>query len=182
MHVRLGSSSSVEGGVLYSVISNIHHPDFHWLTLDYDVALLKLHQDIVFTDAIQPIALVSLKNENVRDGALLRVSGYGETQNPNDTRNLLRAVTVPKISNERCSEKYIDYPFFPINDNMICAGFVEGGQDACQGDSGGALVNEHGEAVGVVSWGIGCAQPGYPGVYARISFVREFIANVIENL
>lgn len=167
---------------MYNVISNIHHPDFHWLTLDYDVGLLKVSRDIEFTDSIQPIALVSLENENVLDGALLRVSGYGATQVPTEDQTLLRAVTVPKISNERCIEKYIEYQFFPINDNMLCAGFVEGGQDACNGDSGGALVNEHGEAVGVVSWGIGCAQPGYPGVYARVSFVREFIANVIKNL
>lgn len=180
MTIRVGSNTRDRGGVQYNVISNEIHPDYDWFTLDYDVALLRVSVPITLTNSIQPIALLATGSDDIPDGALLRVSGYGQTQVAADDQTLLRAVTVPKISNERCKEKYAAY-VFPVNDNMLCAGFTEGGQDACQGDSGGALVNEAGEAVGVVSWGIGCARPGYPGVYARISSVRDFISSKINS-
>ncbi len=51
---------------------------------------------------------------------------------------------------------------------MMCAGSVDA--DSCKGDSGGALFDvDHNLLVGVVSWGQGCAVPGYPGVFSRIS-------------
>ena len=65
---------------------------------------------------------------------------------------------------------------------MLCAGYDDKAKDSCQGDSGGPLylkggttANPNGDVlVGVVSWGIGCAD-GYPGVYARISEFADFI-------
>ena len=54
-----------------------------------------------------------------------------------------------------------------ITNNMLCA--WANGTDGCQGDSGGPLVvkgntPEEELLVGVVSWGLGCAEEEFPGV------------------
>jgi secreted trypsin-like serine protease len=61
----------------------------------------------------------------------------------------------------------------------------EGGTDSCQGDSGGPIVSKIGGQhvqVGVVSWGDGCARPGKPGIYSRISGAYYWIAETACSL
>ena len=80
-------------------------------------------------------------------------------------------VRVPAITNQICKQAY-GYP-------------GHGGKDACQGDSGGPFVCQYeGMAVitGVVSWGYGCAQPDYPGVYARTTTVLDWIKSNMVNI
>ena len=58
-----------------------------------------------------------------------------------------------------------------VTDNMICAGWKEGGVDACNGDSGGPLVCvEDGKPVvtGIVSWGFKCGIPNFPSLYTDV--------------
>lgn len=86
-------------------------------------------------------------------------------------------VDVPVISRSICTDQYSSVN--RITSNMVCAGYSEGGKDACSGDSGGPLVDGSGTLVGVVSWGTGCAQAGFPGVYTRVGNYIEWIANNI---
>jgi|NOAtaT_6_FD_contig_51_3585589_length_885_multi_3_in_0_out_0_1 secreted trypsin-like serine protease len=68
---------------------------------------------------------------------------------------------------------------------MICV--ANPGKDACQGDNGGPLVSmatspEDDTLVGLVSWGLGCAHPKYPGVSTDVSAVRAWIERVTYEL
>lgn len=60
---------------------------------------------------------------------------------------------------------------------MICTGYRSGGKDSCSGDSGGPLVINN-KLVGIVSWGLSCAEPNRPGVYTRVDALRSWITSV----
>merc|ERR1712232_547915 len=107
----------------------------------------------------------------------------GGDTNPSDYRenypNELMEVEVKTMSNEDCEAskgRDFDYDGW-ITGNMICAEHRLR-KDACQGDSGGPLVVESGPEpvqVGIVSWGYGCAEDDYPGVYTRVSTQYKWI-------
>ena len=51
-----------------------------------------------------------------------------------------------------------------------------------QGDSGGPLMCYHGARwvqVGIASWNLGCARPGYPGVYVSLEYFLEWIEDTV---
>lgn len=180
MTIRAGSSLRDSGGVEYNVAKSILHPSYNWTTFEFDVSLVQTAKTIIFTDLIKSIPIASRDYIEIPDGQLLTASGFGETKIASDNQTLLRAVEVPKINSSQCKELFSRFPY-TIEDDMICAGYIEGGKDACFGDSGGALVDPNGCAVGIVSWGIGCGRPGLPGVYARISAFSEFINRILRG-
>jgi secreted trypsin-like serine protease len=72
---------------------------------------------------------------------------------------------------------------------MIGANYVKDNDitvDTCSGDSGGPLFAEyidsfnkkHNFLIGLTSFGEGCAVPDKPGVYARVSHLRNVISTV----
>jgi secreted trypsin-like serine protease len=47
------------------------------------------------------------------------------------------------------------------------------------GDSGGPMKRlSDGVLIGIVSWGYGCAEPNYPGVYANVASARSWIREI----
>jgi trypsin len=86
-------------------------------------------------------------------------------------------VDVPIVDRETCDQQY-EQTGRDVTTDMLCAGVDEGGKDACQGDSGGPVYDADNALVGVVSWGLGCARPGFAGVYARVG---HFVSWIEEN-
>ena len=83
----------------------------------------------------------------------------------------LMYVDMEILEDSYCLSRYEDL-FEPTT--MLCAGYKSGGKDSCQGDSGGGLVCD-GKLTGVVSYGTGCALPGYAGVYMEVSYYADWI-------
>nr|AAM96942.1 trypsin 3 [Phlebotomus papatasi] len=176
LSVRAGSSFYSRGGVVVGVKRVIQHPLFNYNTIDYDFAILELKSPLKFSKNCN-FAKLPKQDEQIPDGTMLMVSGWGNTQNAQESRDQLRAAKVPKYNDKACNDAYKG--FGGITDRMICAGVLKGGKDACQGDSGGPLTWD-GVVVGVVSWGYGCAKPRYPGVYSRVSAVRDWIKESVD--
>ncbi|KAK2542035.1 Tmprss9 [Columba livia] len=171
-----------ESGVKVNVTRVIQHPLYNPIMLDYDVAVLELATPLVFTKHIQPICLPTAAQE-FPVGKKCVISGWGHLEEGNATKpEILQKASVGIIDQETCDFLYN----FSLTDQMICAGFLEGKVDSCQGDSGGPLACEVTPGVfylaGIVSWGIGCAQPMNPGVYSRITKLRDWILDTISQL
>ncbi|XP_017966795.2 trypsin-1-like [Drosophila navojoa] len=157
---------------LLKIKKKVEHEKHNRINLDYDFTLLQLQEPIEFDETKQPVKLPK-QGQEFEDGEMCYVSGWGDTRNTEESDEFLRQVQVPLVNQEECNKKYNRYN--GVTDSMICAGYPEGGKDSCKGDSGGPLVNGDGVLVGVVSWGHGCGVSNYPGVYGRVSHVREWI-------
>ncbi|XP_068444383.1 trypsin II-P29-like [Clinocottus analis] len=155
------------------------HPSYDFLTNENDICLLKLSAPVEFTDYIQPVCLASA-GSTFHPGVNSWVSGFGLTEaDAFSGSDVLQEVNVPIVGNNECRCAYPE-----LTDNMICAGFREGGKDACQGDSGSALVTKKDFVwiqSGVVSFGKGCARAMTPGVYTRVSEYQKWIADITDS-
>ncbi|XP_076057352.1 trypsin-1-like [Oratosquilla oratoria] len=148
------------------VVQLILHEDFDPESLVNDIALLRLGRPLRMNDFVSGI---DLETSSVEGDCV--VSGWGDLHEAGGpSPSILMKVIVPIVSDDQCRGSY---GRDRILDSMICAG-GDGERDSCLGDSGGPLAC-HGRLAGVVSWGRGCARPGYPGVYTEVSYFADWI-------
>uniref|UniRef100_A0A665W4A7 Suppressor of tumorigenicity 14 protein homolog n=1 Tax=Echeneis naucrates TaxID=173247 RepID=A0A665W4A7_ECHNA len=152
----------------------ISHPDYNQMTFDYDIALLELSEPLEFTNTIQPICLPS-SSHVFHAGMSCWVTGWGALREGGQKAQLLQKASVKIINDTVCNIVTEGQ----LTSRMLCSGFLVGGIDACQGDSGGPLAcfEESGKwfQAGIVSWGEGCARRNKPGVYSRVTKLRDWI-------
>uniref|UniRef100_A0A3B3CAM6 Zgc:100868 n=1 Tax=Oryzias melastigma TaxID=30732 RepID=A0A3B3CAM6_ORYME len=164
-----------------SITEIIRHPDYSSTTFQNDIALLMLSSPVSFNNYIAPVC-VAAASSSFYSGTNTWVTGWGNTgSGVLPAPQTLQEVQVPIVGNRQCK---CNYGASTITDNMVCAGLPEGGKDSCQGDSGGPLVikqNDRWIQAGIVSFGEGCAQPNYPGVYTRVSQYQTWINTQITS-
>ncbi len=165
-------------------------------TSGHDIALVRL--DHPWLGALSRLSLEpGTDPEPERSNTDLRVAGFGYFSHSEKDRHLrhyvrganesyfagsdvLLSAKIPLVGTAECSNKYLTmFPDAIIGDTQICAGTEEGGLDSCQGDSGGPLAaydtSDEKYQVGLVSWGSGCAEAGWYGIYTRISAHADWL-------
>lgn len=155
------------------------HPDYR-STGTFDAALLHVTEDIR-----APVISLARPDDDTFEaaGTPLTVAGWGtDLFLVGSVQPQLKAVEVKAVADERCASTNGLVMGFRA-DSEICAEELLG--DSCQGDSGGPLfattaAGRHVQ-VGIVSYGLGCATPLFPGVYAEVNndSIHGFVTSTI---
>ncbi|XP_016306160.1 transmembrane protease serine 4-like [Sinocyclocheilus anshuiensis] len=176
--VVLGQTQVAASRGFGSIEMIVVHSYYSRLSNDYDIAMLKLTWPVTVGESILPVCLpphqLSVKE-------MLVVTGWGLLKEKGELPSVLQKASVPLIDRSECSKPSVYGS--AITPRMLCAGFFEGNIDACQGDSGGPLVylSSRWQLMGIVSWGVGCARDGKPGVYTDVSQLLNWIYTVMKR-
>jgi trypsin len=152
-----------------------------------DVTLLQLDRP----SAVAPVKIAAVGERRIWEPtAVATIAGFGLTsQDATQPPDTMQRAVVPIRSDVDCASAYpngFGGGSYDAN-TMLCAGYPQGGTDTCQGDSGGPLLAQALDGtprlVGATSFGDGCAQPGKPGVYARVAegSIRAFVARFVPG-
>ena len=183
---RTDLNNESQGQQSIGAVAFMHPLYVSGLVPNFDIALIRLAQPI---QGYQTMKVVGPDEDATwAPGTQSTIIGWGATKEGGDGSDILKEAQVPILTDQQCADAYMyvkaggttvsDYNAM----NMICAGYLgRGGTDTCQGDSGGPLLVPTTlgfRQAGVTSWGLGCADPDYPGVYARLGadIMRDFVA------
>lgn len=172
LSVVVGTVDNSDGsGQRLPVSQVLVHPRYDAAASTFDAALLRLSG----TTSVAPIALATAADDALEaDGTTVKVTGWGD-QTPIAgggllTTNRLREVDLQVVGDDSCD---VDAA------TGVCAAALL--KDSCQGDSGGPLFATTGGRrvqIGIVSYGLGCGVPTFPGVYSEVNnaSIRSFIS------
>jgi len=181
---NVGPGSSLSGdAVRVRVVTQENHPSYNDNTLENDYSLLLLAEDV---NIDEPRLTISDEG-GINDPApntVLTVIGVGTTSSGGSSASSLREVDVPVVDGATCDDMYREDGGSIDREVMFCAGDIRnGGIDSCQGDSGGPIVDTSDSRlhvqVGVVSWGFGCADRDFPGVYSKVGARNDWIRSIV---
>jgi secreted trypsin-like serine protease len=156
-------------------------------SVSHDAAVIELDK----ASSKRPVKIASARERSLWSaGTLATIAGYGVTEPDGEQPDVLQEARVPIVADWRAAKAYpylvegVDPLFGGFEGRtQVAAGYPKGGIDTCQGDSGGPLLVPAGSVmrlVGDTSYGAGCAEPGFPGVYGRLAgaTLREWIRSI----
>jgi secreted trypsin-like serine protease len=162
--IKRDGSDSQKIGTYYF----LGHPWYDNKTLVNDIALVVLN-----STSNRTLQVMNTNNNVPADNEAVVVAGFGRIIESEYYYGDLRKVSITVVDAFTC---YASYGFSTIVDDlMICAGVIGGGQGSCFGDSGGPIYTKNRVQIGITSFGRGCGSAISPGVYTRISSYESWI-------
>jgi secreted trypsin-like serine protease len=181
--VLAGSNALAHDGTTRTVDRIVIHPQFRVTNErvpENDLALLR----VAGAPSLVPVKRPPKSGvaDLLKDGARVRIFGWGTSSFDPDgaVSNTLLYAFVPVEERAKCNAPAV-YDGL-VKESMFCAGL--GFADACQGDSGGpaiGYINGKKYLVGITSWGVGCTNKEYPGVYVNVAAYSRWIDETIAT-
>ncbi|XP_063395113.1 inactive CLIP domain-containing serine protease A8-like [Cydia fagiglandana] len=172
----------------YTVAKVSSHPSFNPTTLQYDITVLRLSTPVPLTPMPGSVATINraclpASNAATYTGQRCWVSGWGKNMFglQGQYQQILKKVDVPIVDPATCQSQMQAArlgPGFALDTtSFICAG-GEANKDSCTGDGGSGLVcqvNGQWVVVGLVAWGLGCANANVPAAYVNVAALLPWI-------
>lgn len=168
-------------------VRKIHvYPEYHVGDFKHDLALLELHNRVVFTNRVLPICVdMSDHEERGFYRQYGKVSGWGYTE-VDALSNWLRMTELPFVNYTSCLGSNPEVFSSTIHEGMFCAGYANG-SSVCNGDSGGGLITYHRDhwvLTGIVSFTALrdgprnlCDSEQYTG-FVKVRYYRDWLRNI----
>ncbi|XP_013791170.2 testisin-like [Limulus polyphemus] len=182
-HVRVGDHhlKRQEGSEKTYNVSHVFYN--HWYrNYDNDIAMMRLKEPVELNDYVQPVCLPDKFDQF--EGSECYATGWGKVDFDKKGSPILQKVKVEVFDNSICSKVYSEQFKIPILQWHLCAGTLAGGKGTCHGDSGGPLqCKKDGKwyLAGVTSFGSGCAKPGFPDVYTRLTHYFDWVNSNLKT-
>lgn len=178
--VRLGDHhlQKTEGSEITIPVSNVYYNPWY-LGYQNDLALMRLSEPAKIGNNVQPICLPT--SEDGFQDMVCTATGWGKVDFNKKASNILQKVDVKVMDNTICQNAYMANFNISIRSSHLCAGDLTGGKGTCLGDSGGPLqcmINKKWYLAGLTSFGSGCAKPGFPDVYTKITYYVDWIKQI----
>jgi chymotrypsin len=163
--------------------SIFQHPEYNGNTITYDISLLRLPEDVTFTDRIRPVCLPN-RNHIPRfyEDVPTKVSGWGKpADNSAGVSPVLKEADVKVMPNNQCRVAFRGI----VTGNLICISTTPKASP-CKGDSGGPLMvkqmsksgEEYYMQLGIVSFGSLTCERAFPVGFTRVSAFLDYINEI----
>jgi secreted trypsin-like serine protease len=181
--IRMGSNNLSNLSDIFRIKKVYIHPKFNRENLKHDIAIIETTS---VPDSIKypPIRLPCnhLVNICYIVGSSVKVIGYGKADKKGEKEYVEDMKEVDLKIKTIHETKY--------NSKLVCSDvFLAGDErdgvilDSCTGDSGGPCmkkIKDYWVLVGIVSWGSGCGEAKFPGVYTKVFSYHKWIREICK--